>query len=270
MCIRDSFYTGPAGLDHPPGNGEAAVTLAIAKKKGSNGVRVANDIVAMVESLEGRLIPSNVHVTVTRNHGKTANDKVNELLADIFMVTLVDPIVYHKDLRPVEYVVGDVAARLGAPIYGMLAVQDKLKHYVAPDGYPLTGHFFGPPHSLSQSGYAWTGEWTVTVETFTGLGIAFCAALFFIYMSIVGEFRNFTLSFIMAPIPLTMLGIIPGHWLIGAEFTAISMIGFIALAGIIVRNSICWSISPGSGARSGGFPWRRRWCGPPRLVLGPS
>ncbi len=151
----------------------------------------------------------------------------------------IDPIIYHKDLRPVEYVVGDVQGRLGAPIYGMFGVADKLKDYVAPDGVKPSGHYFGAPETSRQSAFSWAGEWTVTVETFTGLGIAFCVALFFIYMIIVGEFSSFLLpAIIMVPIPLTMLGIIPGHWLVGAEFTATSMIGFIALAGIIVRNSI--------------------------------
>jgi multidrug efflux pump subunit AcrB len=151
----------------------------------------------------------------------------------------IDPIEYHKDLRPVEYVVGDVVGRLGAPIYGMLAVEDKLKDYAAPGGQALTSHYFGAPKIFNAPSFAWAGEWTVTVETFTGLGLAFIAALFFIYLLIVGEFGNFIQPLIiMLPIPLTLLGIIPGHWLIGAEFTATSMIGFIALAGIIVRNSI--------------------------------
>jgi multidrug efflux pump subunit AcrB len=151
----------------------------------------------------------------------------------------IDPIVYHKDLRPVEYVVGDVQGRLGAPIYGMFEVADKLADYTAPDGTKLAGHYFGAPDTFNKAAFSWAGEWTVTVETFVGLGVAFCAALFFIYMIIVGEFSSFLLpAIIMMPIPLTMLGIIPGHWLVGAEFTATSMIGFIALAGIIVRNSI--------------------------------
>jgi multidrug efflux pump subunit AcrB len=89
------------------------------------------------------------------------------------------------------------------------------------------------------SGFAWDGEWTVTYETFRDMGIAFAVALLLIYVLVVWEFGNFTIpAVIMAPIPLTLLGILPGHWLMGAEFTATSMIGFIALAGIIVRNSI--------------------------------
>jgi multidrug efflux pump subunit AcrB len=151
-----------------------------------------------------------------------------------------DPIVYHKDLRPVEYVVGDAVGRLGAPLYPMLAMEEKLQDYRTPDGQVISGTFFtGPPPDNGKSGFEWEGEWTVTYETFRDMGLAFGIALVLIYMLVVGEFGNFvTPGVIMAPIPLTLLGIVPGHWLMGADFTATSMIGFIALAGIIVRNSI--------------------------------
>ena len=151
-----------------------------------------------------------------------------------------DPIVYHKDLRPVEYVVADAVGRLGAPLYPMLEMERRLTDYVAPDGEAISGTFFtGPPPDNGKSGFEWGGEWTVTYETFRDMGLAFGVALVLIYMLVVGEFGNFvTPGVIMAPIPLTLLGIVPGHWLMGADFTATSMIGFIALAGIIVRNSI--------------------------------
>ncbi|MFM1891264.1 MAG: hypothetical protein RLZ44_341, partial [Pseudomonadota bacterium] len=156
-----------------------------------------------------------------------------------------DPVIYHKDLRPLEYVVGDAVGRLGAPIYPMLAVDQKLQDYVTPDGVTLSGTMTGPPPADGRSGFEWAGEWTVTYETFRDMGAAFAVALLLIYMLVVGMFGNFVVpAIIMAPIPLTLLGIIPGHWLVGlltghnAYFTATSMIGFIALAGIIVRNSI--------------------------------
>ncbi|MCG6934698.1 MAG: efflux RND transporter permease subunit [Proteobacteria bacterium] len=152
------------------------------------------------------------------------------------------PIIYHQDLRPVEYVTGEMEGRLGAPIYGMFGVEDLLEKYTAPDGVKITGMpwgLIGPPEDDNQSGFEWGGEWTVTYETFRDMGGAFMAALVLIYGLIVWEFKNFKLAgLIMAPIPLTLIGIIPGHWIMGAEFTATSMIGFIALAGIIVRNSI--------------------------------
>ena len=159
-----------------------------------------------------------------------------------FMKEKEDPIIYSKDLRGIEYVVGEMEGRLGAPIYGMLAVEDYVKEYTTPDGNHMTTmpmNLFGPPKDDSKSNYEWTGEWTVTYETFRDMGIAFMAALVLIYGLIVWEFKNFALAgLIMSPIPLTMIGIIPGHWLFGAEFTATSMIGMIALGGIIVRQSI--------------------------------
>ncbi len=155
-----------------------------------------------------------------------------------FREKLTDPIIYHKDLKEVEYVVGDTVGRLGAPIYGMMAVAEALTDYTAPDGVKLKPSLVETP-SGEYSGFLWTGEWTVTYETFRDMGIAFAAALVLIYILVVWEFQNFRVPLIIiSPIPLTLIGIIPGHWLLDAEFTATSMIGFIALAGIIVRNSI--------------------------------
>jgi multidrug efflux pump subunit AcrB len=156
-----------------------------------------------------------------------------------FIKIIEDRPIYHKDLRPVEYVVADAVGRLGAPIYPMFTVEDKLKEYKSPDGLSISGTFTGAPVDISKSSFEWGGEWTITYETFRDMGIAFAVALIVIYMLVVGMFSNFILPLvIMAPIPLTLLGIIPGHWVFKAQFTATSMIGFIALAGIIVRNSI--------------------------------
>lgn len=153
-----------------------------------------------------------------------------------------DPIIFHKDLRNVEFVVGDAVGRLGAPIYAMLDVERILeeKGYVTPDGVSLrSGEYTGAPANDKQTGFEWGGEWTVTYETFRDMGIAFGVALVAIYMLVVWAFGNFLIpAIIMSPIPLTLLGIVPGHWIMNAEFTATSMIGWIALAGIIVRNSI--------------------------------
>ncbi|MBS3800621.1 MAG: efflux RND transporter permease subunit, partial [Thioalkalivibrio sp.] len=150
-----------------------------------------------------------------------------------------DEPIYHKNLRPVEYVTGEVVGRLAAPVYGMLEVQDQLRDYEGPDGSEVKPHWIGPPPNDGSTAFEWAGEWTVTYETFRDMGIAFAVALILIYMLVVWEFGNFVLpGIIMAPIPLTLIGILPGHWLLNAEFTATSMIGFIALAGIIVRNSI--------------------------------
>ena len=156
-----------------------------------------------------------------------------------FRQVIQDKPIYMKDLRTIEYVTGEGIGHLAAPIYGMLEVEDMLDHYVPPDGGRLESYWIGPPPHSRHSAFEWTGEWTVTYETFRDMGIAFGAALVLIYMLVVWEFGNFAQpAVIMAPIPLTLVGILPGHWLLDAEFTATSMIGFIALAGIIVRNSI--------------------------------
>ena len=145
-----------------------------------------------------------------------------------------------KDLRPVEFVIGEAKGRLSAPIYAQLDVTRLMQDYVTPDGVSeLSGEYTGPPAVDSQSGFEWGGEWTVTYETFRDMGISYAAALLAIYMLVVWQFGNFVIPLVvMAPIPLTLLGIVPGHMLFGADFTATSMIGWIALAGIIVRNSI--------------------------------
>ncbi len=166
----------------------------------------------------------------------------------VFVRTRHDHIIYHKDLRPVEYVVGDAVGRLGAPVYPMLKINDalQLKENKTVDGVNMKSTFAGAPEDSGYSAFEWGGEWTVTYETFRDMGLAFGVALIVIYILVVWEFGNFIIpAIIMAPIPLTLLGIIPGHLIMGivlagtpAEFTATSMIGFIALAGIIVRNSI--------------------------------
>jgi multidrug efflux pump subunit AcrB len=164
----------------------------------------------------------------------------------VFQRVPEEDIIYRKDLRAVEYVVADVGGRLAAPTYAMFQIQNAIAEsgYNAPDGVVPEGYWLGPPSSDRQSSWEWAGEWTVTYETFRDMGAAFMVALVLIYILVVWEFGNFRIPLvIMAPIPLTLLGIIPAHYLmfalgLGGEFTATSMIGWIALAGIIVRNSI--------------------------------
>jgi len=141
--------------------------------------------------------------------------------------------VYRKDLKPVIYVTGDVARELESPTYAMLAMEDRL----AAAGLETT--WTGPAELTEQVSLNWDGEWRITFEVFRDLGIAFAGALVLIYLLVVAWFQSYkTPLVIMAPIPLTLAGILPAHWLTGAFFTATSMIGMIALAGIIVRNSI--------------------------------
>ncbi|MGD2159693.1 MAG: efflux RND transporter permease subunit, partial [Gammaproteobacteria bacterium] len=179
---------------------------------------------------------SNLPVISTAGHSVPLGE-----LGD-FVLQPEEPIIYHKDLRAIEYVVGEMEGRLGAPIYGMFNVEEFTDEYTTPDGVIMEGmpmNLIGPPSDDNVSGFEWTGEWTVTFETFRDMGIAFMAALVLIYGLIVWEFRDFAIAgLIMSPIPCTMIGIVPGHWIMGAEFTATSMIGMIALGGIIVRQSI--------------------------------
>jgi multidrug efflux pump subunit AcrB len=157
----------------------------------------------------------------------------------VFVEQVRESYVMRKDLRPVEYVVGDATGPLAAPVYSQMDISKLLADYVTPDGVSLVGEYLGAPESDTQSGFEWGGEWTVTYETFRDMGIAYGVALLAIYMLVVWQFGNFIIPLvIMAPIPLTLLGIAPGHWLLSTDFTATSMIGWIALAGIIVRNSI--------------------------------
>ncbi len=150
-----------------------------------------------------------------------------------------DSYIMRKDLKPIEYVVGDTKGRLSAPIYAQMDVARLMEDYTSPDGVSLSGTYMGPPKTDAVSGFEWGGEWTVTYETFRDMGIAYAVALIAIYMLVVWQFGNFVIPLVvMAPIPLTLLGIAPGHIIMGADFTATSMIGWIALAGIIVRNSV--------------------------------
>lgn len=152
---------------------------------------------------------------------------------------VVDHPIYHKNLKPVVYVVGDVAGREESPIYAMFKMNRKLDKLVTPGGYPLGRYYIRQPFTQNRYAMKWDGEWQITYEVFRDLGLAFGAVMILIYVLIVGWFRSYSVPItIMAPIPLSLIGIVPAHALMGAFFTATSMIGFIAGAGIVVRNSI--------------------------------
>jgi len=147
---------------------------------------------------------------------------------------------YHKDLLPVSYVVGDMAGQVDSPLYGMFKMRSGLAELRGPDGGAITEYFIHAPDDRYR-GYAlkWDGEWQVTYETFRDMGAAYGVGLILIYLLVVAQFGSYlTPLIIMAPIPLTIIGVMPGHALLGSQYTATSMIGMIALAGIIVRNSI--------------------------------
>jgi multidrug efflux pump subunit AcrB len=148
--------------------------------------------------------------------------------------------VYHKDLIPVVYVMGDMGGTLDSPLYGMFDIRSRIAGMSLPEGGSLMEHFVRQPEDRYRHySYKWDGEWQVTYETFRDMGIAYAVGLVLIYLLVVAQFRSYlTPLIIMAPIPLTIIGVMPGHALLRAQFTATSMIGMIALAGIIVRNSI--------------------------------
>ncbi|HUX62470.1 efflux RND transporter permease subunit [Sulfuricella sp.] len=148
--------------------------------------------------------------------------------------------IYHKDLLPVVFVVGDMAGKLDSPLYGMFSIRSAVSGMKLAEGGALGDYFIRQPDD-HYAGYSikWDGEWQVTYETFRDMGIAYAVGLVLIYLLVVAQFKSYVVPLvIMAPIPLTIIGVMPGHALLGSQFTATSMIGMIALAGIIVRNSI--------------------------------
>jgi multidrug efflux pump subunit AcrB len=148
--------------------------------------------------------------------------------------------VIHKDLLPVNFVTADMAGKLDSPLYGMFKMRSAIQKIQTPDAQGLAEYFIRQPADAWR-GYSlkWDGEWQITYETFRDMGAAYAVGLVLIYLLVVAQFGSYlTPLIIMAPIPLTIIGVMPGHALLNAQYTATSMIGMIALAGIIVRNSI--------------------------------
>ncbi|WMW79834.1 efflux RND transporter permease subunit [Undibacterium cyanobacteriorum] len=173
-----------------------------------------------VRSAQGKLVPIRELVTVTDTEREQA--------------------LYHKDGLAVNYVVADMAGKLDSPLYGMFKMRNDLHKIVAPSQLAFDEFFIQQPNDVvRQYSLKWDGEWQVTYETFRDMGAAYAVGLVLIYLLVVAQFGSYlTPLIIMAPIPLTIIGVMPGHALLGAQYTATSMIGMIALAGIIVRNSI--------------------------------
>jgi len=153
---------------------------------------------------------------------------------------VIDKPFFTKDLQSVSYVFGDMAGKLDSPLYGLFAIRDKLQAAALPDTGTLGEYWISQPSDpYRQYAVKWDGEWQITYDTFRDMGAAYGVGLILIYLLVVAQFKSYlTPLIIMAPIPLTIIGVMPGHALLGAQFTATSMIGMIALAGIIVRNSI--------------------------------
>ncbi len=174
----------------------------------------------------------------------TVRGASGKLVAIRELVTVSDTLreqpVIHKDLLPVNFVTADMAGKLDSPLYGMFQMRSQIQALATPGGGQLQEYFISQP-SDALRGYAlkWDGEWQITYETFRDMGAAYGVGLILIYLLVVAQFGSYlTPLIIMAPIPLTIIGVMPGHALLGAQYTATSMIGMIALAGIIVRNSI--------------------------------
>ncbi|OGT91872.1 MAG: multidrug transporter AcrB [Gammaproteobacteria bacterium RIFOXYA12_FULL_61_12] len=168
-----------------------------------------------VRSAQGQLVPLSEVVKVEPSHREHS--------------------IYHKDLLPVVYVTGDMAGKTDSPLYGMFAISSALEQKVP----GMEQNLIQVPENPYSYSLKWDGEWQITYETFRDMGIAYSVGLILIYLLVVAQFRSYLVPLvIMAPIPLTIIGIMPGHALAHAQFTATSMIGMIALAGIIVRNSI--------------------------------
>ncbi|MFN2423688.1 MAG: efflux RND transporter permease subunit [Cryomorphaceae bacterium] len=151
----------------------------------------------------------------------------------------LEPSIYRKDQKRVVYVMADMAGGLESPVYAILGMEEKLKAIDLPKGYTMNEMYLGQPEDEQNYTVKWDGEWQITLEVFRDLGTAFLVVIIIIYMLIVGWFQNFKTPLVMmVAIPLSLVGIVLGHWLLDAFFTATSFIGMIALAGVMVRNSV--------------------------------
>jgi len=179
-----------------------------------------------------------------RLRGATENAPLVPLMELVRMEkTVREPNIYHKNLKPVTYVTADVAGAIESPAYAIFAMQKELVKLHKPDygavGRLVPVQFFYQPFDENEPSITWDGEWHITLEVFRDLAIAFAVVLFLIAMLMVGWFKSYvTPLVVMAAIPFSLIGILPAHWALGAFFTATSMIGFMAGAGIVVRNSI--------------------------------
>ncbi len=215
--LRLALAGGDVGLLRLPAEREAVPIRVRFHREARSSVE---DLRAIgVPDRQGRLIPMSELVRVEQ--------------------TLSDRTLFRKNQKRVVYVIGEMAGSEESPVYGILNMKERIAELQIPEGYEIEQHYAREPLHEERYSMKWDGEWQITYEVFRDMGIAFAAVLVLIYVLIVGWFRSFVIPIIiMAPIPLTLIGILPGHWATGSFFTATSMIGFIALAGIIVRNSI--------------------------------
>jgi multidrug efflux pump subunit AcrB len=215
--LRVALAGAEAGLAHMTADREPVpILLRLDRAQRS---RLDDLLQLSVHADDGRMVPLSELVTV--EHGSR------------------ERFIYHKNLQPVTYVTAEVAGAAESPVYAILDMQEHISEIVTPLGEKLPIISTRMPDDSNRYIMKWDGEWQITYEVFRDMGIAFGVVMVLIYVLVVGWFRSFiTPLIIMAPIPLTLIGILPAHGIFGIFFTATSMIGFIALAGVVVRNSI--------------------------------
>ncbi len=198
----------------------------------------SNDQVSIVLSLDDKDKTSlqdiqNLKIKGNRGHVIPVSD-----LVSVKKETL-EKTIYRKDQKRVVYVLADMAGALESPVYAILGMNEKLQKIKLPKGYEINELYMDSPTEETDFTVKWDGEWQITLEVFRDLGTAFLIVIVIIYMLIVGWFQNFKTPLVMmVAIPLSLVGIVLGHWILGAFFTATSFIGMIALAGVMVRNSV--------------------------------
>ncbi len=217
VLLRLASAGQPVGLLHAPAEKEdVPIRLRLTRAARSSPERLQQ---LRVRARDGSLVP------------------LGELVH--FEAAIEDKSIYHKNLMPVTYVTADLAGAIESPVYAVLKTSPRVDEIATPGGYQIEQYTATLPFSGERFAMKWDGEWHITYEVFRDLGLAFAAVLVLIYVLVVGWFQSFMTPFvIMAAIPFSLVGILPAHGLLGAFFTATSMIGFIAGAGIVVRNSI--------------------------------
>lgn len=215
--MRAALSGMPVGILHQPSSvNQVGIVLQLSEKEKSS----IEDVLSMkVVNQQGMAIPVSDLVKVTKSEKEKS--------------------IHRKDQKRVVYILTEVAGSLESPIYPITEVSDKLSQVKLPEGYTLSEEYSKQPKYEDNFSLKWDGEWQITYEVFRDLGLAFLFVLIIIYVLIVAWFQNFITPLVqLAAIPLSLIGIIFGHWIMGAYFSAPSMIGFIALAGIMVRNSV--------------------------------
>ncbi len=198
----------------------------------------SNDIVSIVLSLDDKDKTSLQDIQNLKIKGNSGEIIPISDLVSVKKETL-EPTIYRKDQKRVVYVLADMAGVLESPVYAILGMNKKLQKIKLPKGYKIDELYLGSPSEETNFTVKWDGEWQITLEVFRDLGTAFLIVIVIIYMLIVGWFQNFKTPLVMmVAIPLSLVGIVLGHWILGAFFTATSFIGMIALAGVMVRNSV--------------------------------